>query len=158
MQKKHGVSTQNHPPRCDSLGMLATRFCSTSPDAILTGLDNPMLREKDDKPYGVLTRHKRRCHASVLETTPRFMEIDRLRCDPLLHMYSHDLASMLCVLVWITSRFLDGEQNADPPLRAWTDQGVTALVKEKTPFTMSEPPQPTPKRYPLRRYFYAGDA
>ena len=84
------------------------------------------------------------------------MEIDRLRRDPLVRMYRHDLVSMLCILVWITSCFLDGEQNADPPLRAWTDHGGTALVKEKTPFMMSEPPQPTSKFYPLRRYFYAG--
>ena len=134
-----------------------TRFRSTYPGAILTGLDNPMLREKDDKLYGALTRNKRGCHASVFETTPRFMEIDRLRCGPLLRMYPHDLVSMLCVLVWITSRFLDGEENGEPPLQAWTDQGGTALEKEKMAFMLSEPPQPTLKFYPLRRYFDAED-
>ena len=70
------------------------------------------------------------------------MAIDLLRPDPPAHMYRHDLESMFYVLTWITSRFHDGEEIADPPLQEWADEGGATLVDKKYRFIMSEPPQP----------------
>ena len=75
--------------------------------------------------------------------TKPFMAIDLIHLDPTVHMYRHDLESMFYVLVWITSRFHDGQEIADPPLQEWADNSDATLLKEKRSFFMSIPPRRT---------------
>ena len=84
---------------------------------------NLMLRKEDDKIYGVLNDLDLAVDADVKSASSKqrtgtkpFMAIDLLRPDPPVHMYCHDLESMFYVVVWITSRFHNGEEISDPPL------------------------------------------
>ena len=84
---------------------------------------NLMLRKEDDKIYGVLNDLDLAVDADVKSASSKqrtgtkpFMAIDLLRHDPPVHMYCHDLESMFYVVVWITSRFHNGEEISDPPL------------------------------------------
>jgi len=113
-------------------------------------LDNLMLRKEGRKVYGVLNDMDLAVSVGVANPSSKqrtdtkpFMAIDLLRPNPPVHMYRHDLESMFYVLTWITSRFHDGEEIADPPLQEWADEGGVTLVGEKYRFIMSEPPQPT---------------
>ena len=71
------------------------------------------------------------------------MAIDLICPDPTVHMYRHDLESMFYVLVWITSRFHDGQEIADPPLQEWADNGDLTSAETKRSFFMSMPPRRT---------------
>ena len=73
------------------------------------------------------------------------MVIDLIHPDPMEHMYRHDLESLFYVLVWITSRFNDGQEIVDPPLQEWADNDGLLLVKKESFFlmSMSIPPQQT---------------
>jgi serine/threonine protein kinase len=113
-------------------------------------LNNLMLRKEGDKVYGVLNDLDLAISADIKSTSSKqrtgtkpFMAIDLLPPDPLVHVYRHDLESMFYVLVWITSRFHDGEEIADAPLQEWADQGGATLVDKKHSFILSEPPPPT---------------
>ena len=84
---------------------------------------NLMLRKEDDKIYGVLNDLDLAVDADVKSVSSKqrtgtkpFMAIDLLRPNPPVHMYCHDLKSMFYVVVWITSRFHNGEEISDPPL------------------------------------------
>ena len=116
-----------------------------------------MLRKEGDKIYAVLNDFDLAVHADVKSISSKhrtgtkpFMAIDLIHPDPTLHMYRHDLESMFYVLVWITSRFHNGQEIADRPLQEWADNGGAALLKEKSFFVMmSEPPPPTSEFDPL---------
>ena len=95
-------------------------------------LDNLMLRKDGGKVYGVLNDMDLAVSVGVTNPSSKqrtgtkpFMAIDLLRPDPPVHMYRHDLESMFYVLTWITSRFHDGEEIADPPLQEWALYGVS---------------------------------
>jgi len=84
-----------------------------------------MLRKEGGKVYSVLNNMD--LVVSVDVTNPSlkqrtgikpFMAIDLLRPDPPAHMYRHDLESMFYVLAWITSRFHDSKEIADPHCRS----------------------------------------
>jgi hypothetical protein len=118
-----------------------------------------MLRQEGDKAYGVLNEFDLAVDADVKSASSKqrtgtrpFMAIDLLWDHPSVHMYRHDLESMFYVLVWITSRFHNGEEIADPPLQEWADQGGTALVDKKLSFMLSPPPPPTAEFDPLGRW------
>jgi hypothetical protein len=118
-----------------------------------------MLRKEGDKAYGVLNDFDLAVDADIKSASSKqrtgtkpFMAIDLLRDHPSVHMYRHDLESMFYVLVWITSRFHNGEEIADPPLQEWADQGGTALVDKKLSFMLSLPPPPTAEFDPLGRW------
>jgi hypothetical protein len=85
---------------------------------------NLMLRKEDDKIHGVLNDLDLAVDADVKSASSKhrtgtkpFMAIDLLRPDPPMHMYRHDLESIFYVVVWITSRFHNGEEISDPPLQ-----------------------------------------
>ena len=110
-------------------------------------LNNLMLRKEGDKAYGVLNDFDLAVDADVKSASSKqrtgtkpFMAIDLLRDHPSVHMYRHDLESMFYVLVWITSRFHNGEE------------GGTALVDKKLSFMLSPPPPPTAEFDPLGRW------
>ena len=109
-----------------------------------------MLRKEDDKVYGVLNDLDLAVDADVKSASSKqrtgtkpFMAIDLLRPDPPVHMYRHDLESMFYVVVWITSRFHNGDEILDPPLQEWADNGGLALLEKKNLFIMFVPPQRT---------------
>jgi hypothetical protein len=122
-----------------------------------------MLRKEGDKVYAVLNDFDLAVSADVKSTSSKhrtgtkpFMAIDLIRPDPTVHMYRHDLESMFYVLVWITSRFHDGQEIADPPLQEWADNGDLTLVEKKSFFvTMSEPPPPTSEFDPLGLWVFS---
>src|ERR1700683_2080547 len=106
-----------------------------------------MLCKEGDKVYAVLNDFDLAVSADVKSTSSKqrmgtkpFMAIDLLQPDPPVHVYRHDLESMFYVLVWITSRFHNGEEIADSPLREWADEDGTTLVDKKHSFILSEPP------------------
>jgi hypothetical protein len=118
-----------------------------------------MLRKRGNKVYGVLNDMDLAVSVGVTNPSSKqrtgtkpFMATDLLRPGPPVHMYRHDLESMFYVLVWITSRFHDGKEIADPPLQEWADEGGVALVDKKNSFIMSVPPQPTSEFDPLGRW------
>jgi serine/threonine protein kinase len=113
-------------------------------------LDNLMLRKKGNKVYTVLNDFDLAVSADVKSKSSRhrtgtkpFMAIDLIHPDPTVHMYRHDLESMFYVLVWITSRFHDGQEISNPPLQEWADTGDLILVEKKRSFYMSMPPRRT---------------
>jgi hypothetical protein len=111
-----------------------------------------MLRKEGGNVYAVLNDFDLAVSADVKSTSSKhrtgtkpFMAIDLIHPDPMVHMYRHNLESLFYVLVWITSRFHDGQEIADPPLQEWADSGGATLLKEKNYFILSEPPLPTPE-------------
>jgi hypothetical protein len=122
-------------------------------------LDNLMLHKEGDKVYGVLNDMDLAVTVGIESTSSKqctgtkpFMAINLLQLESPVHMYRHDLESMFYVLVWITSHCHDGKEITDAPLQEWADEGGVALVSKEYRFFMSEPPQPTSKFYPLRRW------
>jgi hypothetical protein len=106
-----------------------------------------MLRKKGDMIYAVLNDFDVTVSADVKTTSTKhrtgtkpFMTIDLIHPDPTVHVYRHDLESMFYVLVWITSRFHDGQEIGDPPLHQWANNGDLILVENKRSFFMSMPP------------------
>jgi serine/threonine protein kinase len=113
-------------------------------------LNNLMLRKEGDNVYAVLNDLDLAVSADVKSMSSKhrtgtkpFMAIDLIHPDPTVHMYRHDLESMFYVLVWITSRFHNGQEITDPPLQEWADNGGVTLLKEKNSFLMSMPPRRT---------------
>lgn len=113
-------------------------------------LDNLMLRREGDKVYGVLNDMDLAVSVGVTSASSKqhtgtkpFMAIDLLRPDPPVPMYRYDLESMFYVLVWITSRFNNGDEIIEPPLQEWADLGSVAVVGEKYRFIMSLPSRRT---------------
>jgi serine/threonine protein kinase len=113
-------------------------------------LDNLMLRKQGDKIYAVLNDFDLAVSADVKTISSKhrtgtkpFMAIDLIHPDPTVHMYRHDLESMFYVLVWITSRFHDGQEIVEPPLQEWAYSGGATLLKEKNYFLVSIPPRRT---------------
>ena len=113
-------------------------------------LDSMMLRREGHNVYGVLNDMDLAVSVGVTSASSKqrtgtkpFMAIDLLRPDPPVHIYRHDLESMLYVLVWITSRFNNGEEITEPPLQEWAELCGMALVGEKYRFIMSLPPPRT---------------
>ena len=86
-------------------------------------LNNLMFHKEGRNVYAVLNDLNLAVNADVKSTlskhctgTKPFMAIDLIHPDPTVHMYRHDLESIFYVLVWITSRFHNGQEIADPPL------------------------------------------
>ena len=109
-----------------------------------------MLRKEGNKIYAVLNDFDLAVSADVKSVSSKhrtgtkpFMAIDLIHPDPTVHMYRHDLESMFYVLVWITSRFHNGQEIADPPLQEWADNADLILVDKKRSFFMSMPPRRT---------------
>ena len=81
-------------------------------------IDNLMIRKKGLNDFDLAVSADINSMLSKHHTgTKPFMVIDLIHPDPTVHMYRHDLESMFYVLVWITSRFHDGQEVADPPLQ-----------------------------------------
>jgi serine/threonine protein kinase len=125
-------------------------------------LYNLMLRKDGDKVYGVLNDFDLSVRADIMSPSSKhrtgtqpFMAIDLLTPNRTVHMYRHDLESMFYVLVWITSRFDNGEEIPNPPLQYWADHGGTALYEKKTTFILSELPfQQTAQFKSLRGWIF----
>jgi serine/threonine protein kinase len=113
-------------------------------------LDNVMLRKEGDKIYAVLNDFDLAVSADVKSMSSKhrtgtkpFMAIDLIHPDPTVHMYRHDLESMFYVLVWINSRFHDGQEIVDRPLQELADNSGATLLKEKNYVLVSMPPRQT---------------
>ena len=100
-----------------------------------------MYRNKDGKIFGVLNDYD----LAILKSntspgsknrtgTKPFMAIDLLGQKPDVHRYRHDLESMFYVIVFVTTRYHDGEEIADPPLQKWLDFGEDLLKDAKVSF------------------------
>jgi len=105
---------------------------------------------EDDNVYAVLNDLDLAVNANVKSTSSKhrtgtkpFMAIDLIHPDPTIHIYRHDLELIFYVLVWITSRFHDGQEIADPPLQEWADNDDLLLVEKKRSFFLSMPPRQT---------------
>ena len=114
-------------------------------------LNNLMLCKEGNNMYAALNDLDLAVSADVTSTssnhhtgTKPFMVIDLIHPDPMEHMYRHDLESLFYVLVWITSRFNDGQEIVDPPLQEWADNDGLLLAEKKSIFLMFMP-------IPLRR-------
>jgi hypothetical protein len=112
--------------------------------------NNLMPRKEDGNVYAVLNDLDLAVSVDVKNNlklakqstgTGPFMAIDLLRRDPTVHMYRHDLESLFYVLIWITSRFHNGKEIADPPLHDWLESDNPFLVKST--FILNVPFQPT---------------
>jgi len=100
-----------------------------------------MYRKKDGKIFGVLndydlailkannTPSSRACTG-----TRPFMAIDLLGKPTDLHRYRHDLESMFYVIVYVTSRYHNGQEIDDPPLQDWEELREEALKAAKKGF------------------------
>jgi Fungal protein kinase len=104
-----------------------------------------MFRRYKDKVYGVLYdfdlsafRHELGPASKRRTGTKPFMAIDLLGDQMCQHLYRHDLESLFYVLVWITSRYHEGQLIRNPPLQEWEDKGGEELRKEKLGF-LSQP-------------------
>ena len=104
-------------------------------------INNLMLRKEDNRVYGVLNDFDLAINADSKSPPSRqrtgtkpFMALDLHGPDPLVHMCRHDLESLFYVLIWITSRFHDGEELADPLLQSWKIQSDPSLLRTKSHF------------------------
>jgi serine/threonine protein kinase len=119
-------------------------------------LNNLMLRKEDGNIYAVLNDLDLAVNADVQSQSSKhrtgtkpFMAIDLLSGEPTVHMYRHDLESLLYVLVWIISRFHDGVEIEKPPLKEWTEGD---LVRVKTSFVLTAPFQSTERFQSFRHW------
>jgi serine/threonine protein kinase len=133
-------------------------------------LNNLMLRKENGIAYAVLNDFDLSVSADVKASSSKhrtgtkpFMAIDLLRGDPTTHLYRHDLESLFYVLVWISSRYHDGEEIVDPPLQHWAETDGLDLVDKKVAFITTLPFHPTerfescrPCVYSMRKVFLDG--
>ncbi|KAF8271773.1 hypothetical protein EI94DRAFT_1719985 [Lactarius quietus] len=113
-------------------------------------LNNLMLRKEGGNVYAVLNDLDLAVDVDVQSQpskhhagTMPFMAIDLLGRDPTVHLYYHDLESLFYVLVWITTRYHNGKEIANPPLQDWADGEGQLLLNSKLAFFMKECPEPT---------------
>jgi serine/threonine protein kinase len=104
-------------------------------------VNNMMYRKKDGKVFGVLNDYdlvifkSNNAPSSKTRTgTKPFMAIDLLGNPTDVHRYRHDLESMFYVIVYVTSRYHEGQELDDPPLQCWEELGEVALKAEKALF------------------------
>ena len=104
-------------------------------------VNNMMCRKKDGKVFGVLNDYDlaifKSNHAPSSKTrtgTKPFMAIDLLGNPTDIHRYRHDLESMFYAIVYVTSRYHEGQELDDPPLQCWEELGEVALKAEKALF------------------------
>ena len=113
-----------------------------------------MLRKEDGNVYAVLNDLDLAVDANVQSQSSKhrtgtkpFMAIDLLSGEPTAHLYRHDLESLFYVLVWITSRFNNGEEIQNPPLQEWTEGKDKALMHLKDSFLLKPSLIPPTKRF-----------
>ena len=111
-----------------------------------------MYRKKDGKVFGVLNDYdlaifkSNNVPSSKTRTgTKPFMAIDLLGNPTDVHRYRHDLESMFYVIVYVTSRYHEGQELDDPPLQCWEALGEVALKAEKKAFLGDALPKRTPE-------------
>ena len=114
-------------------------------------VNNMMYRKKDGKVFGVLNDYdlaifkSNNVPSSKTRTgTKPFMAIDLLGNPTDVHRYRHDLESMFYVIVYVTSRYHEGQELDDPPLQCWEALGEVALKAEKKAFLGDALPPVTP--------------
>jgi serine/threonine protein kinase len=116
-------------------------------------LNNMMFRKKDGKIFGVLNdfdlalfRTNTTQSSKDRTGTKPFMAIDLLGNPTDVHRYRHDLESLFYVIVYVTSRYHNGQEIDNPPLQDWVDLGEVALKAVKRGF-FSDPLPPTSPFY-----------
>jgi Fungal protein kinase len=104
-------------------------------------VNNMMYRKKSGKIFGVLNDYdlaifkSNDAPSSKTRTgTKPFMAIDLLGNPTDVHRYRHDLESMFYVIVYVISRYHNGEEIDDPPLQGWEELGEVMLKAEKKAF------------------------
>ena len=110
-----------------------------------------MYRNKDGKIFGVLNDYDLAIFKSNTSPSSKnrtgtkpFMAIDLLGQNPDVHRYRHDLESMFYVIVFVTTRYHDGKEIADPPLQKWLDFSQDLLKDAKVSFIHDTLPPTTP--------------
>ena len=110
-----------------------------------------MYRKKAGKIFGVLNDYDLSIFRSNTNPSSKnrtgtkpFMAIDLLGQNPDVHRYRHDLESMFYVMAYVTSRYHDGKEIAEPPLQAWLDIEENYLKPTKVMFIHDTLPPPTP--------------
>ncbi|KAF8268028.1 hypothetical protein EI94DRAFT_1429895, partial [Lactarius quietus] len=113
-------------------------------------LNNLMLRKEGNNVYAVLNDLDLAVHVDAqgqsskhCTGTKPFMVIAFLCHDPTIHLYRHDLKSLFYVLVWITTRYHNGKEIANPPLQEWAVNDHRELRKTKTVFLIESLPKLT---------------
>lgn len=106
-----------------------------------------MFRKKDGEIFGVLNdydlaiiRSKKGGPTSKTRTgTKPFMAIDLLGREPddVQHRYRHDLESLFYVLIYLTSRYHEGQEIPNPPFQDWDILGEEALKSAKASFLLT---------------------
>lgn len=110
-----------------------------------------MYRKRDGRVIGVLNDYdlaiftSNNTPSSKTRTGTRpFMAIDLLGSPTDVHRYCHDLESMFYVIVYVTSRYHNGQEIDDPPLQDWEELGEVTLKATKALFITGVLPPPTP--------------
>ena len=110
-----------------------------------------MFRRKNGQIFGVLNdfdlsvlRDQQTPSSKQRTGTKPYLAIDLLNKDGYEHKYRHDLESFFYVIVWLTSRYHDGEEIPKPPLQDWANLGGASLQKEKAAFILTQNHKPTP--------------
>ena len=110
-----------------------------------------MYRKKDGKVFGVLNdydlaifKSNNALSSKTCTGTKPFMAIDLLGNPTDVHRYRHDLESLFYVIVYVTSRYHEGQEIDDPPLQDWEELGEVALKATKALFITGALPLPTP--------------
>src|ERR1700733_3543405 len=110
-----------------------------------------MYRKKAGKIFGVLNDYDLAIFRSNTNPSSKnrtgtkpFMAIDLLGQNPDVHRYRHDLESMFYVIAYVTSRYHDGKEKAEPPLQDWIELGENYMRPTKMLFINDTLPTPTP--------------
>ncbi|KAF8274805.1 hypothetical protein EI94DRAFT_1713110 [Lactarius quietus] len=122
-------------------------------------LNNLMLRKEGGNVYAVLNDLDLAVNVDVRSQSSKhrtgtkpFMAIDLLGGDPTADMYRHDLESLFYVLVWITTRFHNGKEIANPPLQDWADAEGQLVLNSKLAFLLKVSLEPTETFKSFRRH------
>src|ERR1700733_7205210 len=110
-----------------------------------------MYRKKAGKIFGVLNDYDLSIFRSTTNPSSKnrtgtkpFMAIDLLGQNPDVHRYRHDLESMFYVIAYVTSRYHDGKEIAEPPLQDWIELGENYMRPTKMMFIHETLPPITP--------------
>jgi serine/threonine protein kinase len=113
-------------------------------------VNNMMYRKKDGKVFGVLNDYdlaifkSNNAPSSKTRTgTKPFMAIDLLGNPDDVHCYRHDLESMFYVIVYVTSRYHEGQELDDPPLQLPVADGRSSLIRHILNYLACSKPKET---------------
>ena len=103
--------------------------------------NNMMYHKKDEKVFRVLNNYDLAIFTSnntpsskTCTGTRPFMAIDLLGKPTDMHWYHHNLELLFYVIVYVTSRYHEGQEINDPPLQDWEELREVTLKAAKKAF------------------------